>query len=240
VVSRARSDRAPALPTGEDKVRAVRRMFDSIAPRYEAMNDIMTFGLDRLWRRTCVAALELAPGALVLDVACGTGDMCRLLHRAGHRPVGLDMSRGMLSVARTGAPLVQADALAMPFVGQRFDGVVSAFALRNVVDLSALFADLARVVRPGGRLSLLDLAEPPNALLRLGHRLWAGTVVPRLGALLSDAGSYRYLPRSLAYLPSGPVMSQLLGAAGFQAVQRRLLSGGVTQLYTATRSGAAP
>jgi demethylmenaquinone methyltransferase/2-methoxy-6-polyprenyl-1,4-benzoquinol methylase len=147
-------------------------MFDTIAPRYDLVNRVMTFGLDRRWRRTAVRALGLPSGSLVVDVACGTGDLCR---------------------------------------------------------------DLARVLRLGGRVALLDVATPGNLLLRTGHAAYFGHVVPRIGAALSDGDAYRYLPKSVAYLPAPPELLRMLAAAGFAAVERRLLSGGVTQLITATR-----
>ncbi|HLI01885.1 MAG TPA: class I SAM-dependent methyltransferase, partial [Acidimicrobiales bacterium] len=140
--------------------------------------------------------------------------------------------------ARTAAPLLQADALAMPLRTGAVDGAVSGFALRNVVDLGALFAELGRVVRPGGRIALLDVATPTNPVLRLGHAAYFGRVVPVVGAALSDAGAYRYLPRSVAYLPEVGHMLALLRQSGFVAVERRLLSGGITQLLTATRGQA--
>jgi len=223
------------LPTGAEKLRAVRHMFDDIAGRYDLLNAIMTFGMDRGWRRRCLDALDLPTGSKVLDVACGTGDLCRELRSQAQHPVGLDMSTGMLSHAHTTAPLVLADALASPFRPACFDGAVSGFALRNVVDLGALFAELARTVRPGGRISLLDLCEPEVPVLRLGHRLWSEHAVPLFGSLLSDASAYRYLPRSLAYLPPADEVVRLLEIAGFAAVERDLLSGGICQLYTATR-----
>jgi demethylmenaquinone methyltransferase/2-methoxy-6-polyprenyl-1,4-benzoquinol methylase len=223
------------LPQGEEKVRAVRTMFDSIAPRYDMVNRIMTFGLDRLWRQRTVAALDLAAGSPVLDLACGTGDLCRDLASAGLRPVGVDLSFGMLRHARTTVPLVQGDGLALPFPDGSFDGVVSGFALRNFVALAPVFAELARVVRPGGRVALLDVASPSNPLLKAGHAVYFGQVVPRIGGLLSDRSAYRYLPQSVAYLPEGDGILAMLAAAGFGAVHRRMLSGGITQLITSTR-----
>jgi demethylmenaquinone methyltransferase / 2-methoxy-6-polyprenyl-1,4-benzoquinol methylase len=210
-------------------------MFDTIAGRYELVNRIVSLGMDRGWRHRCLDALSLPAGSVVLDVACGTGDLCRELAGRGQTPVGVDLSAGMLSHARTTAPLVLADALRAPYRSTVFDGAVSGFALRNVVDLGALFAELARVIRPGGRISLLDLAEPKAGLLRLGHRYWCEYAVPFVGSVLSDAESYHYLPRSLAYLPPPPKMVKLLEDAGFAAVEHEPLSGGISQLYVATR-----
>lgn len=226
---------ADHLPEGDDKVRAVRSMFDAIAPRYDLVNRIMTFRMDVGWRRRTVRSLRLGPGSTVGDLACGTGDLCRELADQGLRPLGFDLSFGMLAAARTGAPLAQADILRLPLPDGALDGVTCGFALRNLVELEAFFVELARVVRPGGRLALLEVAEPPNPVLRWGHSVYFGKVVPRVGALLSDGAAYRYLPKSVAYLPPPEVMLSQLEGAGFTEVQRVLLSTGVAQLVTATR-----
>ena len=225
-----------ALPQGEAKVRAVRHMFDAIAPRYDLVNRVMTFGMDVGWRRTTVRSLALSPGDRVLDVAAGTGDLCRELAAAGYAPVGVDLSAGMLAHARTDAPLVQGDALCLPVPERSVDGAVCGFALRNLVDLPAFFAEVARVVRPGGRIGLLEVAEPKHPFLRWGHGVYFGEVVPRIGGWLSDPAAYRYLPRSVAYLPDPATLVDQLRSAGFTAVERRLLSVGIAQLLSATRA----
>ena len=228
-----------ALPEGEEKVEAVRSMFDAIAPRYDLVNRIMTFRMDVGWRRKTVASLGLPGSSVVLDLACGTGDLCRELASNGLRPVGVDLSYGMLAAARTDAPLLQGDALRLPFPDGAVAGVTCGFALRNFASLPPFFAELARVVRPGGRVALLEVAEPPNRLLRAGHGFYFGKVVPLVGGLLSDPAAYRYLPRSVAYLPEPEVMLEELAGAGFDRVDRRLLSVGIAQLITGTRSGSA-
>lgn len=235
-----RSPAQSTLPEGAEKVRAVRAMFDAIAPRYDVVNRVMTFRMDLGWRRKTVAALGLPAGATVLDLACGTGDLCRELQAAGLRPVGLDLSFGMLAAARTSAPLVQADALALPVPEGDADGVTCGFALRNLVALEPFLRELARVVRPGGRIALLEVATPANPVLRWGHQVYFGRVVPIIGGLLSDPGAYRYLPRSVAYLPPPDDLLAMIEAAGFDDVRRRTFSGGIAQLMTATRAGVQP
>jgi demethylmenaquinone methyltransferase / 2-methoxy-6-polyprenyl-1,4-benzoquinol methylase len=226
---------APTLPQGEDKARAVRGLFDTISPRYDLVNRVMTFGMDRGWRRRTVRELALPIGSLVFDLACGTGDLCRELGGAGHRAVGFDFSHGMLCAARTDAPLVEADILRLPVRDGGADGATCGFALRNVVSLVDLFTELARVVRPGGRIALLETAEPDGGLVRLGHRAYFRRVVPAIGGLLSDREAYAYLPRSTAYLPAPEELLSILRGAGFPDARRLRLSGGITQLLVATR-----
>ena len=168
-------------------------MFDTIAPRYDLVNRIMTFRMDVGWRRRAISALGLAPGSAVADLACGTGDFCYELERRGLRPIGFDLSFGMLAAAPRPFARAQADAL-------------------------------------------LEVAEPPNPLLRAGHQVYFGRVVPIVGGLISDRDAYSYLPRSVAYLPPVDEMLASLAGTGFEHVSRRLLSVGITQLITATRS----
>jgi demethylmenaquinone methyltransferase/2-methoxy-6-polyprenyl-1,4-benzoquinol methylase len=226
----------PGLPEGEEKARAVRRLFDTISPRYDLVNRVMTFGMDRGWRRRTVRELALPAGSRVFDLACGTGDLCRELAAAGHRPVGFDFSHGMLLAARTEAPLIEADILRLPAPDASADGITCGFALRNVVSLEALFAEVARVARPGGRISLLETGAPDGGLMRLGHRLYFHKVVPAIGGLLSDREAYSYLPRSTAYLPPPHELLSMLRATGFVRAERLSLGAGAVQLFVATRA----
>lgn len=228
---------ADRLPQGEEKVTAVRAMFDAIAPRYDLVNRLMTFGMDIRWRTRTVRSLGLPRGSRVLDLACGTGDLCRALAGHGYRPVGFDLSLGMLVNARTDAPLAEADALRLPVPDASADGVVSGFALRNFRALGPFLAELGRTVRAGGRIALLEVSEPRNPLLRWGHGVYFGSVVPRIGAVLSDGAAYRYLPRSVAYLPPAGELLDSLRRAGFANADREQLSGGIAQLLTGTRDG---
>jgi demethylmenaquinone methyltransferase / 2-methoxy-6-polyprenyl-1,4-benzoquinol methylase len=232
-------DLSKGLPQGDEKAKAVREMFDTISPRYDMVNRIMTFRLDVAWRKRTLKALALPTRSTVLDLAAGTGDFCRELEQNGMRPIGMDLSFGMLHHARTKAPLVQCDALRLPISDASVDGVTCGFALRNFTDLGHFFDELGRVVRPGGRIALVDACEPENKVLKLGHGIYFGKVVPLIGGLLNDKSAYRYLPKSLAYLPPPQVLLERLRVAGFSGVQRHLLTGGAAHLIMGTRSAGS-
>ncbi|MCX6516569.1 MAG: class I SAM-dependent methyltransferase, partial [Actinobacteria bacterium] len=202
------------------------------------VNRIMTFRLDTRWRRRAVRDLALPPNSTVLDLAAGTGDLCIDLRRAQLRPISIDLSFGMLSNDRSNAPRAQADILRLPMPSESVDGIICGFALRNLVDLEVFFAECARVIRPGGRIALLDVGVPHNPLIRFGNNIYFGKVVPRIGALLSDAAAYRYLPRSIAYLPDRSVLVAQLQRAGFADAVHNQLSGGLTQLMVGTRNNS--
>ncbi len=225
------------LPMGDEKTALVRSMFDAIAPRYDLVNRLMTLGLDIRWRKQSVEALALPAGSLVLDLACGTGDFLSILRSHGFAPIGADLSWGMLAANETGEPLTQADVSALPIADYSVDGITCGYALRNFTDLHRAFSELGRVVRPGGRISLLEVAEPEHGLLLVGHRAWFRHVVPVIGGVLSDGAAYRYLPKSTAYLPPTTELRSMLRASGFSSVNRRALTGGLSQLITATRAG---
>jgi demethylmenaquinone methyltransferase/2-methoxy-6-polyprenyl-1,4-benzoquinol methylase len=211
-------------------------MFDAIAPRYELVNKLMTFGLDARWRRRAVADLRLARDSVVLDVAAGTGDFTRELFRQHQRAIATDLSYNMLHEGRGVPERVQADASALPFRRSSFDGVTCGYALRNFTNLQATFDEMARVLRPGGRLSLLEVAEPRGGLWRAGFRLWFRKVVPFIGSLVSDRDAYHYLPASTAYLPSSNEITVMLNRAGFRGVNSRHVMGGLSQQFLATRT----
>jgi demethylmenaquinone methyltransferase / 2-methoxy-6-polyprenyl-1,4-benzoquinol methylase len=230
-------DLKDGLPQGDEKQAAVRHMFDTISPRYDMVNRIMTFRLDVAWRKKTMKALGLAAGSTVLDLAAGTGDFCRELEDRGFKAIGMDLSFGMLHHARTTAPLVQCDALRLPIGTGSVDGITCGFALRNFTDLGGFFDELGRVIRPGGRIALVDACSPDNPIMKFGHGIYFGKVVPAIGGLLSDKSAYSYLPKSLAYLPPPEEMLERLRAAGFSGVQRHLLTGGAAQLIVGTRQG---
>jgi len=210
-------------------------MFDAIASRYELVNRLMTFGLDARWRRRAVRDLRLPTPSTILDIAAGTGDFTRECARQGHRAVATDLSYGMLHAGREMPERVQADASHLPFLDGSFDGATCGYALRNFTDLAGTFDEMARVIRPGGRLSILEVAEPRSGLWRTGFRFWFRRVVPFIGSLLSDRDAYHYLPQSTAYLPESDEIVRMLNRSGFSAVNHRRVMGGLSQQFIATR-----
>ncbi len=223
------------LPTGAAKVTAVREMFDAIAPRYDLLNSIISLGLDRRWRARAVAALALARGSRVVDLACGTGRLTEDLISMGYLPVGLDLSAGMLANARRRLAFVRADAAALPFRSESLDGATCGFGIRNFESPFAVFASVAQVVRPGGSVSFVDAARPANPLIRAGHGLYFDRLVPLIGGLLSSRAAYTYLPRSLAYVPDPGRLADDLQRAGFEEVRVTALSAGLVYLLTGRR-----
>lgn len=185
-----------------------------------------------------MGSLALPEDALVLDLACGTGDLSRLARRSGYRVVGADLSAGMLAANGASTPLVEADGSRLPFVDGAFDGLVCGYALRNFTDLAATLSECARVLRAGGRLAVLEVDAPTSRLWRAGYDVWFNRAVPALGGALSDKEAYHYLPRSVAYLPPAPVLRRMLIEAGFSAVGIRPLAGGLSQQVVATRTGS--
>jgi demethylmenaquinone methyltransferase/2-methoxy-6-polyprenyl-1,4-benzoquinol methylase len=211
-------------------------MFDRIAPVYDVMNHVMTAGLDRRWRK--LAAAEVVwPGDRVLDACCGTGDLAVEVERRGGRVVGLDFSERMLERARrkSGAiEWVQGDALALPFGDGEFDAATVGFGVRNLADLEGGLRELARVLRPGAKVAVLEITRP-RGILRPFFRLWFDGVVPVLGRVLPGGEAYTYLPASVRRFPGPDDLSALLEAAGFEDVRYRLLGGGSVALHVGTR-----
>jgi demethylmenaquinone methyltransferase/2-methoxy-6-polyprenyl-1,4-benzoquinol methylase len=215
---------------------SVRGMFDRIAPVYDAMNRVMTVGLDRRWRKLAVSEV-VWPGDRVLDACCGTGDLAVEAERRGGRVVGLDFSARMLERARkkSGAiEWVQGDALALPFGGDEFDAATVGFGVRNLADLDAGLRELGRVLKPGGKLAVLEITRP-RGFLRPFFRLWFDGVVPILGRVLPGGEAYTYLPASVRRFPGPDDLTALLENAGFEDVRYRLLGGGSVALHVGSR-----
>jgi len=209
-------------------------MFDRIAPVYDAMNRVMTMGLDVRWRRLGARAV-VRPGDSVLDAACGTGDFAVADLRAGAaRVVGLDFSPRMLERARRKAPQVEwveGDLLALPFADAAFDAATVGFGVRNVADLELALRELRRVVRPGGRVAILEITRPRGPL-RPFYSLWFDRVVPLLGKALPGGAAYTYLPASVKRFPAAGALAALMQEAGFAQVRYRLLAGSIVALHT--------
>jgi demethylmenaquinone methyltransferase / 2-methoxy-6-polyprenyl-1,4-benzoquinol methylase len=226
-----------SVQTGRLPAEGVRAMFDRIAPVYDAMNRAMTLGLDRRWRRATVAAV-VVPGDRVLDACCGTGDLALAAARAGGRVTGLDFSEKMLERARrksTAVEWVRGDALALPFEDGAFDAATVGFGVRNLDDLERGLAELRRVLRPGGRLGILEITRP-RGLLAPFYRLWFDGLVPLLGKLLPGGSAYTYLPASVRRFPGPEELAELLRSARFSGVDYRLFAGGIVALHTGTAS----
>lgn len=232
---------ALALPVGAEKRVAVQRMFERIAPRYDALNRLLSFGLDQRWRRQALTLVGVGPGDVVVDVATGTGDLAELAAARGAQVIGIDYTRGMLRGAQRrglAARLVQGDAELLPLPDAGATVVVCGFSLRNFVSLPRALGEMARILVPGGRIALLDVDVPPNALVRAGHSLYFDRLVPRMGAILSDRDAYAYLPRSVSYLPPRDGLLALVRGAGFENPVHRPLLFGTAQIVAARRSRA--
>jgi demethylmenaquinone methyltransferase/2-methoxy-6-polyprenyl-1,4-benzoquinol methylase len=220
-------------------------MFDDIAARYDLLNRIISLGLDQSWRRKTVAALEIQPGQRVLDLATGTADLALRVaaNIEGTQVVGLDPSGNMLQVGQRKidasaqadrVTLVRGDAQAMPFPDDSFDHVCMAFGIRNVPDRPRALREMARITRAGGRIAILELAEPREGALSPLARLHVHHVVPWLGSLLSGSREYRYLQRSIAAFPPPADFCQTMEASGLRMLRCEPMTLGVATLYVAT------
>jgi demethylmenaquinone methyltransferase / 2-methoxy-6-polyprenyl-1,4-benzoquinol methylase len=222
-----------SVESGRLPAEGVERMFDRIAPVYDVMNRVMTGGLDRRWRQITIEQ-SVNAGDEVLDVCCGTGDLAIAARRHGAaRVVGLDFSDQMLERARAKAPeidWVQGDALALPFPDGAFDAATVGFGVRNVEDLEGAIRELRRVLRPGGRVAILELTTPAGALAHF-YGFWFDRVIPLLGKVLPGGSAYTYLPASVRRFPRPEALADLLAASGFEAVRFRRFAGGIVALH---------
>ena len=219
---------------------AIRDMFAGVAPRYDLLNHLLSASLDVVWRRKAAAALGLPAGSEVLDLCCGTGDQAAALRRRGARVAAADFCVPMLAIARRkfaklGSPrpgALAADALALPFPARRFRGATVSFGLRNVADLPAALRQLAGVLRPGGKLVVLECAIPQRQPLKGLYLFYFLRLLPWLGRLISPQGSaYTYLPTSVLGFPQRQELLDRMAAAGFTDLAWQDLSGGTVCIY---------
>jgi demethylmenaquinone methyltransferase/2-methoxy-6-polyprenyl-1,4-benzoquinol methylase len=222
-------------------------MFDRVAGRYDALNSVMTAGLHHRWRERAADRAGLGPGDSALDVCCGTGDLALALAARvapEGRVVGCDFSEPMLDLAREkaaaggagGVRFEWADALALPYDGERFDAVTVGFGVRNLADLDRGLREMARVLKPGGRLVILEITQPTRPPLSSFYSLWFDRVVPLLGAFSGDSEAYSYLPESVRSFPSPLRLAEMMDTAGFGPVRYTVLAGGIIAIHSAARA----
>jgi demethylmenaquinone methyltransferase / 2-methoxy-6-polyprenyl-1,4-benzoquinol methylase len=225
----------------------VRGMFDRIAGVYDLMNSAMTAGLHHQWRERAVERAEVGPGSDALDVCCGTGDLALELRRRigpDGRVVGCDFSEPMLELARaksvqrwaTHVRFEYADALELPYEDEYFDAVTVGFGVRNLSDLDRGLAEMVRVLKPRGRLVILEITQPRRLPLSLFYSLWFDRVVPLLGALAGDRGAYTYLPESVRSFPSPRALAERMDAAGLERIRVTVLAGGIIAIHSGSKA----
>jgi len=238
-----RAGEAPVPDPGRRRGEEVARMFGAIAPTYDLLNHLLSLNVDRLWRRRAVRALDPRPGEVVVDLCTGTGDLALAVGRRGARVLGVDFSRPMLERAlrkggRKSLRFVLGDALRLPLKDRSADGVTVAFGVRNFEDLAAGLREMARILKPGGRLVVLEFSRPRPGLFGSLYRLYFQRILPAVGHLVSGVrGPYGYLPATVDLFPDAPAFAELLRACGFGAVVQRPLTGGIATLHAARREG---
>ena len=221
----------------------VNSMFDRISGVYDRMNRVMTAGLDRTWRRRAADRAEVGPGDRALDLCCGTGDLSiELADRVGPggEVVGADFSEPMLELARLKAPpddqevvsFVNADALELPFPDESFDALTIAFGARNLADLRRGLGEMKRVLKPGGRLVILEITQPARQPLKGFFALWFDRIVPLIGKVAGDSAAYSYLPSSVRSFPDAGTLADRMVEAGFDRVRWTVMAGGIIAIHS--------
>ena len=229
--------------TEEQAARYVRGMFDQVAPRYDLVNHVLSFQVDKYWRWRTVARVQPIldrAEALVLDLACGTGDLTLALTRAGRaRVIGSDFCHPMLTgaAAKKARLLFEADALTLPVASGSVDLVTCAFGFRNFVNYRRGMVEILRVLKPGGTVAVLELSTPPNAMFRTAYRIYSNLVMSRVGAMISGSKeAYTYLPESIRKFPVAEVLAEEFREAGFAEVEYELLTFGIVALHIARKA----
>jgi demethylmenaquinone methyltransferase/2-methoxy-6-polyprenyl-1,4-benzoquinol methylase len=221
----------------------VNRMFDRVAGRYDALNSVMTAGLHHRWRKRAAERTGLGPGDSALDVCCGTGDLAlELAGRVapGGNVIGCDFSEPMLDLAREkavergvdGVRFEWADALELPYDGERFDAVTVGFGVRNLADLDRGLREMARVLKPGGRLVILEITQPNRPPLSTFYSLWFDRAVPLLGSFSAEPEAYSYLPESVRSFPSPRGLAEKMDSAGMERIRYTVLAGGIIAIHS--------
>ena len=220
---------------------SVRTMFDTVAPKYDLLNHLLSAGIDKRWRRQAVAAMALSAGDKVLDLCTGTADLALEAESTGAEVVGVDLAREMLvhgqgKVAGRGVQLVHGDAEHVPVTSSSFDAVCVGFGIRNVENIEAAFAEAHRALKSGGRFVILEFTTPPHPVMRSLYHSYFRQVLPRIGKMISGhPDAYTYLPNSVAQFPRPDVLASMLEHAGFIDVNYKHLTAGIVCLHSASR-----
>jgi demethylmenaquinone methyltransferase/2-methoxy-6-polyprenyl-1,4-benzoquinol methylase len=234
----------PGTAGEKQAARWVQQMFSDIAPKYDLLNHLLSFNIDRSWRKVLLkrlAGVLAQPDARILDLCCGTGDVLLDLQSAAKsRVLGADFCHPMLVTAGQKAaakgfraPLIEGDAMELPLADRSLDAISVAFGFRNLVNYQAALQEFRRVLKPGGTLAILEFSHPPGVLMRTAYGFYSGVVLPAVGSLISGSReAYTYLPESVSKFPKAEVLRDMISAAGFQESKFELLTGGIAALHS--------